>query len=51
MVVMGMKEAGLEPVKHLRSDFVDYDPCRPDSWEEFQWIPAAGADIVKPDGN
>ena len=51
MAVMGMKEAGLEPVKHLRSDFVDYDPCRPDSWEEFQWIPAAGADIVKPDGN
>lgn len=51
MVVMGMKQAGLEPVKHLRSDFVDYDPCRPDSWEEFQWIPAAGADIAKPDGN
>jgi len=51
MVVMGMKKAGLEPVRHLRSDFTDYDPCRPDSWEEFQWIPSAGADIVKPDGN
>lgn len=51
MVVMGMKELGLDPVKHLRSDFIDYDPIRPDSWEEFIWIPAQGADVTKPDGN
>lgn len=51
MVIMGMKQAGLPPVKHLRPDFEDYDPKYPASWEEFKWIPAAGADIVKPDGN
>ncbi len=51
MVVMGMKELGLEPVKHLRPDFMDYDPTRPDPWDEFIWIPAGKADTEKPDGN
>ncbi len=51
MVIMGMKNLGLEPIKYVREDFIDYSPKHPDSWEEFMWIPAAGADVAKPDGN
>lgn len=46
-----MKNLGLEPIKYVREDFIDYSPKHPDSWEEFIWIPAAGADVAKPDGN
>lgn len=51
IVVMGMKQLNLPFMKHLRSDFVDYNPSHPDSWEEFKWAPAKNADLVKPDGN
>ncbi|MBR6605935.1 MAG: rhamnogalacturonan acetylesterase [Prevotella sp.] len=51
IVVMGMKQLNLPFMKHLRSDFVYYNPSQPDSWEEFKWAPAKNADLVKPDGN
>lgn len=51
IVVMGMKQLNLPFMKHLRSDFVDYNPSKPDNWEEFKWAPAKNADLVKPDGN
>ena len=51
MVVSAMQQLGLEPAKHIKGDFKGYDSRFPDSWEEFIWIPSAGADIVKPDGN
>lgn len=51
IVVMGMKQLNLPFMKHLRSDFVDYNPSHPDNWEEFKWAPAKNADLVKPDGN
>lgn len=51
IVVMGMKQLNLPFTKHLRSDFVDYNPSQPDNWEEFKWAPAKNADLVKPDGN
>ena len=51
IVVMGMKKLNMPFMKHLRSDFVDYNPNQPDNWEEFKWAPAKNADLVKPDGN
>lgn len=51
IVVMGMKELNLPIVKYLRSDFVDYNPAKPDNWQEFKWAPSKNADLVKPDGN
>lgn len=51
IVVMGMKQLNLPFMKHLRSDFVDYNPSQPDNWEEFKWAPAKNANLVKPDGN
>lgn len=51
IVVMGMKKLNMPFMKYLRSDFVDYNPNQPDSWEEFKWAPAKNADLVKPDGN
>ena len=50
-VVMGMKQLGLPVVKHLRSDWQDFDPSQPDDWKAFKWSPARTIDIVKPDGN
>ena len=50
-VVMGMKQLGLPVVKHLRSDWQDFDPSKPDDWKAFKWSPARTIDIVKPDGN
>lgn len=50
-VVMGMKQLGLPVVKHLRSDWLDFDPSQPDDWKAFKWSPARTIDIVKPDGN
>lgn len=51
MVVAAMRQLELAPARHVKADFTGYDPRFPDSWEEFIWIPSAGSDIVKPDGN
>jgi lysophospholipase L1-like esterase len=50
-VVMGMKELNLPILKFLRSEWKDFDPKKPDNWQNFKWAPARNADIVKPDGN
>lgn len=51
IVVMGMKQLNHPLVKYLRSDFVDYNPNKPDNWQEFKWAPSMNADMIKPDGN
>ena len=51
MVVMGMKQLGLPIVEHLRDDWQDFDPSRPDAPEAFRWYPADKQDTTKPDGN
>lgn len=51
MVVMGMKKLNLPIVNGLRSDWRDFNPSQPDSFETLHWYNAAAMDITKPDGN
>lgn len=51
IVVMGLKQLGHPLVKYLRSDFADFDPKKPDNWQDFRWAPSKNADLLKPDGN
>ncbi len=50
-VIMGMKTLNLPFVSHLRNDWNDFDPAKPDDWQTFNLMPAANAEIEKPDGN
>lgn len=50
-VVMGMKQLQLPLVNYLRSDWKDFDPQKPDDWQQFKWAPSRIVEIVKPDGN
>lgn len=50
-VVMGIKELNLPITKYLRSEWIDFDPSKPDNWEEFKWAPSRMVVMVKPDGN
>ena len=51
MVVMGLKQMGSPLVQHLRADWQDFDPARPDNPDTFVWHMSAGSNITKPDGN
>ena len=51
MVVMGLKQIGSPLVQHLRADWQDFDPARPDNPDTFVWHMSAGSNITKPDGN
>ena len=51
MVVMGLKQIGSPLVQHLRADWQDFDPPRPDNPDTFVWHMSAGSNITKPDGN
>ena len=50
-VIMGMKDLKLPILNHLRPDWQDFDPAKPDDWKTFKWAPARAYDLVKPDGN
>ena len=52
MVVMGLKQHGISRlVDHLRTEWRDYDPAKPDDPAAFEWYPSVKQDTVKPDGN
>jgi lysophospholipase L1-like esterase len=51
MVVMGLKQMHSPLVEHLRADWQDFDPARPDNPDQFVWYPSGNAYIVKPDGH
>lgn len=51
MIVMGMKSLGLPMVAHLRSDWTDFSPAKPDNWQTYKWYESPVYDIIKPDGN
>jgi len=51
MVVEGMKANSLPVVSHLRSDYVSFDPSRPDDSKAFHWDNSPFFEALKPDGN
>lgn len=51
MVVMGIKHLGLPISQHLRNDWADYSPAKPDDPATFVWYPAPIYETAKPDGN
>ena len=51
MVVMGLKAVSSPLVSHLRPDWHDYDPAKPDDPARFVWYASDGAELTKPDGN
>ena len=52
LVVMGMKQLGLQLVEHLRPEWKDFDPSQPDDFNGFVWFNSPdNADVTKPDGN
>ncbi len=51
MVVVEMKQIGMDVVKGLREDWKDYNPASPDDFNDFKWYPAPLGDTTKPDGN
>jgi len=46
-----MKALDLDILKHLRPDYVSYDPAHPDDRAAFQWDDSRFVEILKPDGN
>ncbi len=50
-VIEGMKQANLPVVKHLRDDYMAYDPANPDKFADFHWANSPFTEIEKPDGN
>ena len=50
-VVMGMKELQLPIIQYLRPEWQDFNPCQPDDWKTFNWIPSPLTNNTKPDGN
>ena len=51
MVVMGLKQMNSPLADHLRPDWQDYDPARPDDPARFVWYMSGTGNILKPDGN
>jgi lysophospholipase L1-like esterase len=50
-VVMGLKQIGSPIVNYLLDDWKDFDPKKPDDWQDFKWVPAPSIDSLKPDGS
>ena len=50
-VIEGMKILNLDLLRHLRSDYMPYDPSLPDRRAAFQWDDSRFVEIEKPDGN
>lgn len=51
MVVMGMKEADIPVIEHLRADWEDFSPASPDYFTGFFWPNSLLFENKKPDGN
>lgn len=51
MIVMGLKQMQSPLADHLRSDWQDFDPARPDDPSQFVWYMSGSSNILKPDGN
>ena len=51
MVVMGIKKLQLPLASHLRPEWTDFDPSKPDNPKDFVWYPAPIYESDKPDGN
>lgn len=51
MIIMGMKQLFLPLTDHLRSDWHDFNPARPDNPNLFEWHMSGSSNILKPDGN
>ena len=50
-VVMGLKQIESPIISNLLDDWVDFDPKKPDDWQDFVWVPAPNIDSLKPDGS
>lgn len=50
-IIEGMKILNLPIIKHLREDYVPFNPAQPDDWNNFQWYDSPFTEIEKPDGN
>ena len=50
-VIEGMKKANLPIVKDLKADYINFDPAKPDKFEDFKWNLSPFTEIEKPDGN
>jgi len=50
-VIEGMKTGKLDVTKHLRADYVPFNPARPDNFNAFKWNLSPFTEIEKPDGN
>ena len=51
MVVMGLKQLQCPLTSHLRPDWHDFDPARPDDPQQFVWHMSGSSNLLKPDGN
>ena len=50
-VVMGLKGIESPIASHLLSDWKDFDPKKPDDWQDFIWVTSPFIDSLKPDGD
>lgn len=50
-IIMGLKNIKSPIVDNLRDDWKDFNPEKPDDWQEFVWVDAPSIDSLKPDGN
>lgn len=50
-VVEGVKKAGLPLAKLINSDYKEFSPAAPDSFDSFKWCLSPFVQVEKPDGN
>lgn len=50
-IIEGLRTAAPELIKHVRNEYVTFDPAHPDNVDTFHWVDSEKVDIVKPDGN
>lgn len=50
-IIEGLRTAAPELIKHVRNEYVPFDPAHPDNVDTFHWVDSEKVDIVKPDGN
>ncbi|MDL2243381.1 rhamnogalacturonan acetylesterase [Bacteroidales bacterium OttesenSCG-928-J19] len=50
-VVEGIKKLNLPLKDYIVSDFVAFDPSKPDNFETYRWDPSPFVEIEKPEGN
>ena len=50
-IVMGLKKLNLPLTKNLKEDWKDFDPTKPDNWQDFNVPMTSNFEIAKPDGN